>query len=46
VLLIETAVDVRDSARFTGQVGQEETSIAVDTDKFEILIVLEPPTNA
>lgn len=46
VLLIETAVDVRDSARFTGQVGQEESSSAPDDDKFEILVVLESPTNA
>ncbi|MFT7246870.1 MAG: hypothetical protein ACI82A_004250, partial [Candidatus Azotimanducaceae bacterium] len=46
VLLIETAVDVRDSARFTGQVGQDESGVATDTDKFEILLVLEPPTNA
>ncbi|MFT4819777.1 MAG: hypothetical protein ACI9B8_003522 [Sulfitobacter sp.] len=46
VLLIETAVDVRDSARFTGQVGQDESGVAVDTDKFEIFIVLEPPKNA
>lgn len=46
VLLIETAVDVRDTARFTGQVGREESASVVDGDKFEILIVLEPPTNA
>ena len=46
VLLIETAVDVRDSARFTGQVSQDETGLATDTDKFEILVILEPPTNA
>ena len=46
VLLIETAVDVRDSSRFTGQVGQEESSPITDADKFEILIVLETPTNA
>lgn len=46
VLLIETAVDVRDSARFTGQVSQDESGASTDTDKFEILIILEPPTNA
>lgn len=46
VLLIQTAVDVRDTARFTGQVGNEESGASADTDKFEILIVLEPATNA
>lgn len=46
VLLIETAVDVRDSARFTGQVGQEESGATRDDNKFEILVILESPTNA
>ena len=46
VLLIETAVDVRDTARFTGQVGQDGAATVTEADKFEILIVLETPINA
>jgi hypothetical protein len=46
VLLIETAVDVRETSRFTGQVGREDNDGIADADKFEILVVLEPATNA
>lgn len=45
VLLIKTAVDVRDTSRFTDQLGEEDTS-SREADKFEILIVLELPNKS
>ncbi len=48
VLLIQTAVDVRDTARFTDQIGDDAESNAIgdDANSFEILIVMEPIDNA
>lgn len=46
VLLLTTAVDVRDTARFTGRVGQTDSSTAADSDKFEIMIIWEQPQRA
>lgn len=46
VLLLTTAVDVRDTSRFTGQLGQTDSTVSVDGDKFEIMIIWEQPQNA
>ncbi|MFN3238356.1 MAG: hypothetical protein ACE37D_15020 [Pseudomonadales bacterium] len=46
VLLLTTAVDVRDTSRFTGRVGETESSDSAESDKFEILIVWELPQSA
>ena len=46
VLLLTTAVDVRDTSRFTGIVGQTDSAASADSNKFEIIIVWEAPQNA
>ena len=46
VLLVKTAVDVRDASRFTGNVGLSEGSPSTDSNKFEIVIIWEVPQNA
>ena len=46
VLLLTTAVDVRDTSRFTGIVGQTDATASAGSNKFEIVIVWEAPQNA
>ncbi|MFT4712569.1 MAG: hypothetical protein ACJAVI_001210 [Candidatus Azotimanducaceae bacterium] len=48
VLLIKTAVDVRDTSRFTDQIGDlsMQPSTNIDSNLFEILVVLEDSPRA
>lgn len=46
VLLLSTAVDVRDTSRFSGMVGQTDAADSGESDKFEIVIVWELPQSA
>ncbi len=48
VLLIKTAVDVRDTSRFTDQIGDLsiQPSVSADSNLFEILVVLKDQNHA
>lgn len=44
VILVRTAADVREASRFSDQIRGDQVAV-VDTDAFEVLVVLESPSN-